>query len=72
MLQRAGIDMHSLSIVGKNIRTDEHVVGYYNYGRPDEVPGQDPRILGRLPGMGWKARRWWELQQDSAPSGGSR
>jgi uncharacterized membrane protein len=29
-LQRAGIDMHTLSIVGKDTHTDEHVVGYYN------------------------------------------
>src|SRR6202522_801437 len=31
-LQRAGIDMRTLSIVGKNTHTDEHVVGYYNTG----------------------------------------
>jgi uncharacterized membrane protein len=31
-LQRAGIDMHTLSIVGKDTHTDEHVVGYYNTG----------------------------------------
>jgi uncharacterized membrane protein len=31
-LQRAGVDMHSLSIVGKDSHTDEHVVGYYNTG----------------------------------------
>ncbi len=31
-LQRAGVDMHSLSIVGKDTHTDEHVVGYYNTG----------------------------------------
>src|SRR5271167_221594 len=31
-LQRAGVDMHSLSIVGKNTHTDEHVIGYYNTG----------------------------------------
>jgi uncharacterized membrane protein len=31
-LQRAGIDMHSLSIVGKDYHTDENVVGYYNTG----------------------------------------
>src|SRR5271157_657633 len=29
-LQRAGVDMRSLSIVGKDSHTDEHVVGYYN------------------------------------------
>jgi uncharacterized membrane protein len=31
-LQRAGIDMHALSIIGKDSHTDEHVVGYYNNG----------------------------------------
>ncbi len=31
-LQRAGIDLHTLSIVGKDTHTDEHVVGYYNTG----------------------------------------
>src|SRR5277367_641942 len=31
-LQLAGIDMHSVSIVGKDYHTDEQVVGYYNVG----------------------------------------
>ncbi len=31
-LQRAGVDMRTLSIMGKNTHTDEHVVGYYNTG----------------------------------------
>jgi uncharacterized membrane protein len=31
-LQRRGIDMRTLSIVGKDTHTDEHVVGYYNTG----------------------------------------
>ena len=31
-LQRGGIDMHSLSIVGKDYHSDENVVGYYNTG----------------------------------------
>jgi uncharacterized membrane protein len=31
-LQRAGIDMRTLSIIGKDTHTDEHVVGYYNNG----------------------------------------
>jgi hypothetical protein len=29
-LQRAKVDLHTLSIVGKDTHTDEHVVGYYN------------------------------------------
>jgi len=31
-LQRGGVDMHKLSIVGKGYQTDEQVVGYYNTG----------------------------------------
>jgi uncharacterized membrane protein len=31
-LQHQGIDMKTLSIVGKDPHTDEHVVGYYNTG----------------------------------------
>src|SRR5271169_6396187 len=31
-LQRGGIDMHKLSIVGKGYHTDDQVVGYYNAG----------------------------------------
>jgi Heat induced stress protein YflT domain len=31
-LQSAGIDMRQLSVVGKDYRTEEHVVGYYNTG----------------------------------------
>ncbi len=31
-LQEAGVDMKSLSIAGRDMHTDEHVVGYYNVG----------------------------------------
>jgi hypothetical protein len=31
-LQHAGFDMKSLSIVGRDYHTEEHVVGYYNAG----------------------------------------
>jgi len=31
-LEKGGIDMRTLSIVGKGTHTDEHVVGYYNNG----------------------------------------
>src|SRR5271167_2032322 len=31
-LQRDGVDMRKLSIVGKGYHTDEHAVGYYNAG----------------------------------------
>jgi uncharacterized membrane protein len=32
VLQKGGVDMKKLSIVGKDYHTDEHVVGYYNAG----------------------------------------
>jgi len=31
-LQKAGFDLKKLSIVGKDFRSEEHVVGYYNAG----------------------------------------
>jgi hypothetical protein len=31
-LQREGIDMKKLSVIGKDHHTDEQVVGYYNAG----------------------------------------
>ena len=31
-LQKGGLDMRKLSIVGKDYHTEEHVVGYYNTG----------------------------------------
>jgi hypothetical protein len=31
-LQRGGVDMRTLSIIGKDTHTSEHVVGYYNTG----------------------------------------
>ena len=31
-LQRGGVDMHKLSVVGKGYHTDDQVVGYYNTG----------------------------------------
>jgi uncharacterized membrane protein len=31
-LQEAGFDMKSLSIAGRDMHTDEHVIGYYNAG----------------------------------------
>jgi uncharacterized membrane protein len=31
-LQRGGVDMHKLSIVGRGYHTDEQAVGYYNTG----------------------------------------
>ena len=42
-LQRSGFDMKKLSVVGKDVHTDERVVGYYNAG--DRMKYW--RVLGR-------------------------
>src|SRR5271163_2942690 len=31
-LQRGGVDLRKMSIIGKGYHTDEHAVGYYNAG----------------------------------------
>ena len=50
-LQRAGIDMHTLSIVGKDSHTDEHVVGYYNAGDRMKYWGKTGAFWGGFWGL---------------------
>ena len=50
-LQRAGIDMRTLSIVGKDSNTDEHVVGYYNTGDRMKYWGKLGAVWGGFWGM---------------------
>ena len=50
-LQRGGIDMHSLSIVGKDTHTDEHVVGYYNTGDRMKYWGKTGAFWGGFWGL---------------------
>jgi len=50
-LQRAGIDMHTLSIVGKDAHTDERVVGYYNAGDRMKYWGKTGAFWGGVWGM---------------------
>jgi uncharacterized membrane protein len=50
-LQRAGIDMHALSIVGKDSHTDEHVVGYYNTGDRMKYWGKTGAFWGGFWGL---------------------
>jgi hypothetical protein len=50
-LQRAGIDMRALSIVGKDSHTDEHVVGYYNTGDRMKYWGKAGAFWGGLWGL---------------------
>lgn len=50
-LERAGVDMRTLSIVGKDTHTDEHVVGYYNTGDRMKHWGKAGAFWGGLWGM---------------------
>src|ERR1017187_2252287 len=50
-LQRAGIDLHTLSIIGKNTHTDEHVVGYYNTGDRMKYWGKTGAFWGGFWGL---------------------
>jgi hypothetical protein len=50
-LQRGGIDMHLLSIVGKDTHTDEHAVGYYNTGDRMKYWGKTGAFWGGIWGM---------------------
>jgi hypothetical protein len=50
-LQGGGIDMRTLSIVGKDSHTDEHVVGYYNIGDRMKYWGKTGAFLGWVLGI---------------------
>src|SRR6202042_348317 len=50
-LQRSGIDMHTLSIIGKGSHTDEHVVGYYNTGDRMKYWGKTGAFWGGFWGL---------------------
>ena len=50
-LQRSGIDLQTLSIIGKDTHTDEHVVGYYNAGDRMKYWGKTGAFWGGLWGL---------------------
>jgi hypothetical protein len=50
-LQRGGIDMHSLSIIGRGSHMDEQPVGYYNTGDRMKYWGKTGAFWGGLWGM---------------------
>ena len=50
-LQKAGFDMKKLSIVGKDFRTEEHAVGYYNTGDRVKFWGKKGAFWGGLAGI---------------------
>jgi hypothetical protein len=50
-LQKSGFDMKKLSIVGKDFRTEEHAVGYYNTGDRVKFWGKTGAFWGGLAGI---------------------
>ena len=50
-LQKSGFDMKNLSIVGKDFRTEEHAVGYYNTGDRVKFWGKTGAFWGGLAGI---------------------
>ncbi len=50
-LQRSDFDMKKLSIVGRDIHTEEHVVGYYNAGDRMKYWGREGAFWGGI--WGW-------------------
>lgn len=51
MLARAGFDLKTISIVGKDYHTEEHVVGVFNAGDRAKFFGQLGAFWGGLAGM---------------------
>jgi uncharacterized membrane protein len=50
-LQKAGFDMKKLSIVGKDFRSEEHAIGYYNTGDRVRFWGKTGAFWGGLVGI---------------------
>jgi len=50
-LQRTGFDMQKLSIVGKDYRTEEHVIGHYTTGDRMQVWGKRGAFWGGFWGL---------------------
>jgi len=50
-LQRRGIDMRTLSIIGRDTHSDEHVVGYYNTGDRMKYWGKTGAFWGGIWGL---------------------
>jgi hypothetical protein len=51
VLQKSGFDMRKLSIIGKDFRTEEHAVGYYNTGDRVKFWGKTGAFWGGLAGI---------------------
>jgi uncharacterized membrane protein len=58
-LQKDGFDMKQLSIVGKDVHTEEHVVGYYNAGDRMLYWGKQGAFWGGFWGLLFGSAFFW-------------
>lgn len=58
-LDRAGFDMKKLSIIGKDQRSEEHVVGYYNAGDRMKYWGKMGAFWGGIWGLLFGSAFFW-------------
>ncbi len=58
-LQKSGFDMKKLSVVGKDVHTEDHVVGYYNTGDRMKSWGKSGAFWGGLWGLLFGAAFFW-------------
>jgi len=58
-LQHAGFDMKNLSIVGKEVQTNEHVIGYYNAGDRMKYWGGTGAVWGGFWGLLFGSAFFW-------------
>src|SRR5579863_6076483 len=58
-LQKSGLDMKKLSVVGKDYHTDEQVVGYYNAGDRMKYWGKMGAFWGGLWGLLFGTAFFW-------------
>ncbi len=50
-LQRAGVDMKRISIIGKDYQTEDHVIGFFNAGDRAKIFGKYGAFWGGLMGV---------------------
>jgi hypothetical protein len=68
-LQRSGVDMHKLSILGKGYHTDEHVVGYYNTGDRMKYWGKVGAFWGGFWRLSVRIRSFYDSGPGANPGG---
>ncbi len=58
-LQKSGFDMKTLSIIGRDYQTDEHVIGYYNIGDRVKAWGKSGAFWGGIWGLFLGSAFFW-------------